>query len=89
MTPDPLAPFRRVAAGIPDNWPGDAVLTIEPDDEGRPLMFLCYVPAGWAPCWPTVADWRALAAEKTQNAPAQAGAVATSMEPVVGRSDHV
>jgi hypothetical protein len=57
---DALAPFRKLAAGIPDNWPADAVLTIEPDDEGRPLMFLCYVPAGWAPGWPTVADWRAL-----------------------------
>jgi hypothetical protein len=56
---DALAPFRAVAAGIPDNWPGDAVLTLV-QSEASTHLYVGYVPAWMAPGWPTVADRRKL-----------------------------
>jgi hypothetical protein len=65
-----LAPFLRAAGGIPDNWPGECVLTFVEEDWGsRHLGYLGFDPADGGP---TIADWRRLAA-LAPDAPGVAG----------------
>ena len=52
-----LAPFARVAGGIPDNWPGQCVLTVDSsdDEERHVLQYLMYLRNSGMP---TIADYR-------------------------------
>jgi len=55
---DALAPFRNVARGIPDNWPGDCILRFDQREDGT--IFLAYHGVNDASGGITIEQWRAL-----------------------------
>jgi len=55
---DALAPFRKVARGIPDNWPGDCILRFDQREDGT--IFLAYHGVNDASGGITIDQWRAL-----------------------------
>ncbi len=59
-----LDPFIAVAKGIPGNWPGECVLSIDASEDGG--LNLSYHPLHTAVGGVTIAQWRALVAGATK-----------------------
>lgn len=62
-----IAPFRDIARGIPDNWPGEARLRVE-HQYTHERYFV--TDAGERHTMPTIAEWRRLVEVAPQPTPA-------------------